>query len=74
MACSNHPRVRLVHASQVVGMGEKPIVALRTLKDSSMRVTLDLVKSGAADACVQCRQHRCLDGHGQVRAQILARC
>ncbi|MGU5714924.1 phosphate acyltransferase PlsX [Aeromonas taiwanensis] len=48
----NHPRVRLVHASQVVGMGEKPIVALRTLKDSSMRVTLDLVKSGAADACV----------------------
>ncbi|GJA79902.1 phosphate acyltransferase [Aeromonas caviae] len=33
-------------------MGEKPIVALRTLKDSSMRVTLDLVKSGAADACV----------------------
>ncbi|TFF80815.1 phosphate acyltransferase PlsX [Aeromonas taiwanensis] len=48
----NHPRIRLVHASQVVGMGEKPIVALRTLKDSSMRVTLDLVKSGAADACV----------------------
>lgn len=48
----NHPRVRLVHASQVVGMGEKPIVALRTLKDSSMRVTLDLVKSGATDACV----------------------
>ena len=35
----SHPRVRLVHASQVVGMGEKPIVALRTLKDSSMRVT-----------------------------------
>ena len=28
-----HPRVSLVHASQVVGMGEKPIVALRTLKD-----------------------------------------
>ena len=48
----NHPRVRLVHASQVVGMGEKPIVALRTLKDSSMRVVLNLVKAGEADACV----------------------
>jgi phosphate acyltransferase len=48
----NHPRARFVHASQVVGMGDKPIVALRTLKDSSMRVVLDLVKSGAADACV----------------------
>lgn len=48
----NHPRVRFVHASQVVGMGDKPIVALRTLKDSSMRVVLNLVKSGEADACV----------------------
>ncbi|MGN5220879.1 phosphate acyltransferase PlsX [Aeromonas veronii] len=48
----NHPRVRFVHASQVVGMGDKPIVALRTLKDSSMRVVLNLVKAGEADACV----------------------
>ena len=47
-----HPRVRFVHASQVVGMGDKPIVALRTLKDSSMRVVLNLVKAGEADACV----------------------
>lgn len=48
----NHPRVRFVHASQVVGMGDKPTVALRTLKDSSMRVVLNLVKDGEADACV----------------------
>ncbi|MFM5639492.1 phosphate acyltransferase PlsX [Aeromonas sp. R5-4] len=48
----NHPRVRFVHASQVVGMGDKPIVALRTLKDSSMRVVLNLVKAGEAEACV----------------------
>ena len=33
-------------------MGDKPIVALRTLKDSSMRVVLNLVKAGEADACV----------------------
>ncbi|PJG58858.1 phosphate acyltransferase PlsX [Aeromonas cavernicola] len=48
----NHSRVRFVHASQVVGMGDNPIIALRTLKDSSMRIALDLVKSGDADACV----------------------
>lgn len=48
----NSPRVHFVHASQVVGMGAKPIVALRTLKDSSMRVVLNLVKAGEADASV----------------------
>ncbi len=40
------------HASQVVGMDELPSVALRKKKDSSMRVALNLVKEGEADACV----------------------
>lgn len=39
-------------ASEVVGMDELPSQALRKKKDSSMRVALDLVKSGAAQACV----------------------
>lgn len=39
-------------ASQEVGMNELPSQALRKKKDSSMRVALDLVKTGAADACV----------------------
>lgn len=45
-------RFHLHPASQVVGMGEKPTSALRFKKDSSMRVGIDLVKSGAADALV----------------------
>lgn len=45
-------RLQIHHASQVVEMGEKPQDAMRKKKDSSMRVALDLVKSGAADACV----------------------
>ncbi len=45
-------RLRMHHASQVVAMGEKPQDAMRKKKDSSMRVALDLVKSGTADACV----------------------
>ncbi|RMG36484.1 MAG: phosphate acyltransferase PlsX [Gammaproteobacteria bacterium] len=44
--------VSLVHASQVVGMDEPPASALRGKKDSSMRVAINLVKSGEADACV----------------------
>lgn len=39
-------------ASEVVGMDEPPGDALRRKKDSSMRVSIQLVKSGEADACV----------------------
>jgi glycerol-3-phosphate acyltransferase PlsX len=45
-------RLQLRHASQSVAMDEAPSVALRTKKDSSMRVAIDLVKEGAAHACV----------------------
>jgi glycerol-3-phosphate acyltransferase PlsX len=40
------------HASEQVEMDESPSVALRRKKDSSMRVALDLVKSGEASAAV----------------------
>jgi phosphate acyltransferase len=39
-------------ASEVVAMDEPPADALRKKKDSSLRVALELVKSGEADACV----------------------
>ena len=45
-------RVTVHEATQVVAMDEKPQDALRKKKDSSMRVAIDLVKSGAANACV----------------------
>ena len=45
-------RIRVHHAGEQVGMDEPPGQALRTKRDSSMRVALDLVAEGAADACV----------------------
>ena len=45
-------RLEVRHTSQVVEMDEPPSHALRTKKDSSMRVSIDLVKHGVADACV----------------------
>ncbi|MCP5145694.1 MAG: phosphate acyltransferase PlsX [Gammaproteobacteria bacterium] len=45
-------RVEIVHASQVVEMHERPSSALRGKRDSSMRVSLDLVKEGIVRACV----------------------
>lgn len=49
---AENPRIRLVHASEIVGMDESPALALRNKKDSSMRVAVNLVKAGEADACV----------------------
>ena len=45
-------RCRVVEASEVVGMDEKPQEAVRRKKDSSMRVAVNLVKQGEAAACV----------------------
>jgi glycerol-3-phosphate acyltransferase PlsX len=45
-------RCRVVEASEVVGMDEKPQEAVRRKKDSSMRVAINLVEQGAAAACV----------------------
>jgi glycerol-3-phosphate acyltransferase PlsX len=49
----NLPRnVEIVHASEIVGMEEEPAKALRGKPDSSLRVSLRLVKRGEADAVI----------------------
>ncbi len=45
-------RVEFIHAEQVVGMDELPSRALRGKKRSSMRLAINAVKDGAAQACV----------------------
>jgi glycerol-3-phosphate acyltransferase PlsX len=48
----DQPRLSIVHTSEVVAMSESPVDALRKKKDSSMRVAINLVKDGSAEACV----------------------
>lgn len=52
LAPSGLENLSITNASQVVEMNDAPSQALRLKKDSSMRVAIDLVKRGAADACV----------------------
>jgi phosphate acyltransferase len=47
-----HPRATVVPATEVVAMDDPLEVALRRKKDSSMRVAIEQVKSGAAQAAV----------------------
>lgn len=49
---SGETRLRVHHASEVVAMDESPSKALRNKKDSSMRVAVNLVKEGQAQAAV----------------------
>jgi len=46
------PNVEIVPASQVVEMEESPAQALKSKKDSSILVAMDLIKQGRADALV----------------------
>jgi len=49
---ASHPSVELVAATQVVAMDEDVRSAIRTKKQSSMRIAIDLVRDGRAQACV----------------------
>ena len=49
---ARNSRLRIVPASQIVEMDESPSRVLRNKKDSSMRVAIDQVQSGEAQACV----------------------
>ena len=51
-AVDSFPQIRIEHASESVTMDELPSHALRNKKDSSMRVAVNLVRDGHAEACV----------------------
>ena len=52
LAAFTHARVKHVHATEVVTMEDPLEVAMRKKKDSSMRVAIEQVKSGEAQAAI----------------------
>ena len=51
-AFSKRGNVRVIHASEAIGMHEPPVMAVRKKKDASLLVAMRLVKEGEADAVV----------------------
>ncbi|HAG06675.1 MAG TPA: phosphate acyltransferase PlsX [Peptococcaceae bacterium] len=51
-ACTGETDVEIVQASQVIGMGEQPVVAVRRKQDASVVRAIRLVKEGLASAVV----------------------
>ncbi len=45
-------RCQVMHAPQKVEMSDRPSIALRTKRESSMRIALDMLRDGKVDACV----------------------
>ncbi len=45
-------QLQVVHADEIVAMDDPPAQALRGKRNSSMRVAINLIKEGRADACV----------------------
>ncbi|UCX05045.1 phosphate acyltransferase PlsX [Shewanella glacialimarina] len=45
-------RIERIHTTEVVTMDDRPVHALRTRKNSSMRVALEQVRDGKAEACI----------------------
>lgn len=49
---TSYDRIQVLHASQVVEMSERPSIALRQKRDSSMHLAIQQVRDKHADACV----------------------
>jgi glycerol-3-phosphate acyltransferase PlsX len=68
---SGHEKIAIFHASEVITMDDKPLVALKRKKDASMLRAIELVKSGEAGAAVSCGNTGCLVGAGILKLRTL---
>ncbi|HEY5995176.1 MAG TPA: phosphate acyltransferase PlsX [Gallionellaceae bacterium] len=72
LGAATGPNLRIHAATEVVGMDEPPQQALRNKKDSSMRVAINLVKSGEATACVSAGNTGALMATGRYVLKMLS--
>jgi glycerol-3-phosphate acyltransferase PlsX len=67
----DHPKLVIFQASEVITMDDKPLVALKRKKDSSMVRAIELVKSGEAGAAVSCGNTGSLVAAGILKLRTL---
>ena len=64
-------RLDILHASEVITMEDKPLVALKKKRDSSMVRAVELVKSGGAQVVVSCGNTGALMACGTLRLRTM---
>ena len=65
------PNLSIFHASEVVTMDDKPLMALKKKKDSSMVRAIELVKEGDASVLVSCGNTGALMAGGTLRLRMM---
>ena len=60
-------RINIHHSTQVIGMHEKPIQALKSKPDASMAQAINLLKSNQANAVISCGNTGALMAGGTLR-------
>jgi len=66
-----HPKIAILHASEVITMEDKPLQALKRKKDSSMVKAIDLVKSGEARVAISCGNTGALMAGSTLRLRMM---
>jgi glycerol-3-phosphate acyltransferase PlsX len=69
---ADHPKLSIVHASEVITMEDKPLQALKRKKDSSMLRAIELVKNGEARVAISCGNTGALMAGGTLRLRTMA--
>lgn len=68
---ADHPKIGYLHASEVVTMDDKPLMAIKRKRDASMFRAIELVKSGEAAAAVSCGNTGSLVAAGILKLRTL---
>ncbi|MFT3781625.1 MAG: phosphate acyltransferase PlsX [Nibricoccus sp.] len=68
---NDHAKISFFQASEVITMDDKPLVALKRKKDSSMVRAIELVKAGEAGAAVSCGNTGSLVAAGILKLRTL---
>jgi glycerol-3-phosphate acyltransferase PlsX len=67
-----HPKISIVHASEVITMEDKPLQALKRKKDSSMIRAIDLVKNGEARVTISSGNTGALMAGSTLRLRMMS--
>ncbi|MBS0659443.1 MAG: phosphate acyltransferase PlsX [Verrucomicrobia bacterium] len=67
----NDRRIEIVHSTQVVEMGEDPLLSVRKKKDSSIGRAVELVKKGEADAIMSAGHTGAAVANSTIKLRLL---
>ncbi len=68
---ADHPKLKILDASQIVEMEDKPLQAMKQKRDSSMARAIELVKDGKAAVVVSCGNTGTLMASGTIRLRTM---